>query len=100
MKLYVCWGTFSAAPRPGGHPCGNAYRALKEAGHDPEVVKSYGWAILPDALNNTTGRQEVKELTGSSMVPVLVTDDGEAISDSKNIVAWAKAHPARAGAAA
>jgi glutathione S-transferase len=34
------------------------------------------------------------------MVPVLVTDDGEAIADSKNIVEWAKAHPAGAGAAA
>jgi hypothetical protein len=97
MKLYVCWGTFTTAPRPGGHPCGNAYRALKEAGHDPEVVKSYGWSVLPDALNATEGRKEVKELTGSNMVPVLVTDDGEAISDSKNIVEWAKAHPAGAG---
>jgi hypothetical protein len=100
MKLYVCWGTFTTAPRPGGHPCGNAYRALKEAGHDPEVVKSYGWSVLPDALNATQGRKEVKELTGSNMVPVLVTDDGEAISDSKNIVEWAKAHPAGAGAGA
>ena len=94
MKLYVCWGTFTAAPRPGGHPCGLAHKALKEAGYDPEVVRSYGWAILPDALNNTKGRREAKELTGSSTVPVLVTDDGEVISDSKNIVAWAKAHPA------
>ena len=31
MKLYVCYGTFTNAPRPGGHPCGNAYRALREA---------------------------------------------------------------------
>ncbi len=31
MKLYVCWGTF-ATPRPGGHPCRNAYVALKQAG--------------------------------------------------------------------
>jgi hypothetical protein len=100
MKLYVCWGTFTATPRPGGHPCGNAYQALKEAGHDPEVVKSYGWSVLPDALNATTGRKEVKELTGSNMVPVLVTDDGEVVSDSKRIVEWAKAHPAGAGAPA
>ena len=50
MKLYVCYGTFRS-PRPGGHPCGNAYRALKDAGHDPEVVKTYGWGALPDALN-------------------------------------------------
>ena len=99
MKLYVCYGTFSS-PRPGGHPCGSAHKALKDAGYDPEVVKSYGWSVLPDALNATRGRKEVKELTGSNMVPVLVTDDGEAISDSKNIVEWAKAHPAGAGAGA
>ena len=100
MKLYVCWGTFTTTPRPGGHPCGNAYRALREAGHDPEVIRSYGLSILPDALfNRTAGRQEVKKLTGSTMVPVLVTDDGEVIKDSKRIADWARAHPADAEAA-
>ena len=97
MKLYVCWGTFST-PRPGGHPCGNAYQALKDAGHDPEVVKSYGLALLPDALNRTSGRREAKRLTGKTTVPVLVTDDGEVVADSRNIVAWAKQHPAAARA--
>lgn len=94
MKLYVCYGTFTKTPRPGGHPCGNAHRALREAGHDPELVKSYGWGALPDALNPTKGRREVRELTGQPWVPVLVTDDGEVVSDSKKIVAWAAAHPA------
>lgn len=96
MKLYVCWGTFPT-PRPGGHPCKTAYDALREAGHDPEVVKSYGFAPLPDM---TAGRKEVKRLTGKSWVPVLVTDDGEAIPESKAIVAWAKAHPAGGATAA
>jgi hypothetical protein len=32
-------------------------------------------------------------------VPVLVTDDGEVIKDSKNIVAWAKENPRAAPAA-
>jgi hypothetical protein len=99
MKLYVCWGTFSS-PRPGGHPCGNAYHALKDAGHDPEVIKSYGLGALPDFLNNTRGRRDVKELTGQSWVPVLVTDDGEAIHDSKKIVEWAKQNPKAAPVAA
>jgi hypothetical protein len=93
MKLYICWGTFGS-PRPGGHPCRNAYEAVKEAGYEPEVIKSYGLGILPGVFNQTQGRKEVKELTGKFTVPVLVTDDGEVISDSKNIVAWAKAHPA------
>jgi glutaredoxin 2 len=51
--------------------------------------------MLPDVLNQTPGRREAKRLTGSSMVPVLVTDDGEVVSDSKNIVAWARANPRR-----
>ena len=101
MKLYVCWGTWTRAPRPGGHPCGNAYHALREAGHDPEVIRSYGLGILPDTpFNRTSGRQEAKRLTGKSMVPVLVTDDGEVIADSKKIVAWAKENPAGAETAA
>ena len=95
MRLYVCWGTFKT-PRPGGHPCGNAYDALVEAGHEPEVVRSYGLALLPDALNMTDGRKAAKRLTGKTTVPVLVTDDDEVVADSKNIVAWARAHPAGA----
>ena len=99
MKLYICWGTFTTAPRPGGHPCGKAYKALREAGHDPEVIKSYGLAILPDTpFNQTEGRKEAKRLTGKSTVPVLVTDDGEVVSDSRNIVDWAKKNPAGAEA--
>jgi hypothetical protein len=100
MKLYVCWGTFPT-PRPGGHPCANAYHALRDAGHDPEVVKSYGFFLFPDAVaNRSSGRQEAKRLTGKSTVPVLVLDDGTAIADSKRIVEWAKANPAGAAAPA
>ncbi len=96
MKLYVCYGTFTTTPRPGGHPCGNAHRALKDAGHDPEVIKSYGLAPLPAFLNNTKGRKEVKELTGEFTVPVLVTDTGEVIKESSAIVDWAERNPAGA----
>jgi hypothetical protein len=97
VKLYVCHGTFKVAPRPGGHPCGNAYHALKDAGHDPEVEKVRGLGILPDFLN--PGRKKVKQLTGDIWVPVLELDDGTVIKDSKKIVEWAKAHPAGAAAA-
>ncbi|MBA3261957.1 MAG: glutathione S-transferase domain-containing protein [Thermoleophilaceae bacterium] len=91
MKLYICWGTFQT-PRPGGHPCHNAYEALKDAGWDPELKKVYGLGVLGSALNPT--RKEVRELTGQNIVPVLVTDDGEVIQDSKRIVEWARANPA------
>lgn len=100
MKLYVCYGTWKPAPRSGGHPCGRAYHALKEAGHDPEVIKSYGLGVLPGLFNRTRGRQEAKRLTGSYTVPVLVTDDDEIVSDSQRIVEWAQAHPAGGSAAA
>jgi hypothetical protein len=91
VKLYVCWGTFPS-PRPGNHPCRNAYKALQEAGYDPEVEKVYGLAPLPD----TAGRKKVRALAGSSWVPVLELDDGTVIQDSKKIAAWAKANPAGA----
>ena len=93
MKLYVCWGTFPS-PRPGGHPCRNAYNALKDAGWEPEVIKSYGLALLPDGVNQTAGRKEAKRLTGKTTVPVLVTDEDEVVYDSKAIVQWAKDNPA------
>jgi len=91
MKLYICWGEFPS-PRPGGHPCRNAAQALREAGYEPDVKKVYGLGALPAFMNPT--RKEVRELTGSDWVPVLVTDDGAVVQDSKRIVAWAKAHPA------
>jgi len=92
VKLYVCWGTFPVPWRPGGHPCRNAYNALHEAGWEPEVEKTYGLGLLPDVMN--PNRREVRELTGQKWVPVLVTDDGETIVDSKRIVEWARSHPA------
>jgi hypothetical protein len=99
MKLYVCYGTFRNAPRPGGHPCGRAYHALKEAGHDPEVIRSYGFGPLPGFLNPSRGRREVKRLTGKYWVPVLVTDDDEVVAGSQEIEAWAHSHPAAAATA-
>jgi hypothetical protein len=100
VKLYVCYGTFTTTPRPGGHPCGNAYRALRDAGHDPEVVRSYGLGLLPDALNRTAGRRRAKELTGKNWVPVLELDDGTAVGGSHAIMDWARTHPAGAQAPA
>ncbi len=95
MKLYVCWNTNPKLGMGGKHPCGIAYEALREAGHHPQVIKGRGWRVLPDSIfNRSEARQEVKRHTGKVDVPVLVTDDGEWISDSKRIVEWARAHPA------
>jgi hypothetical protein len=98
MKLYVCYGTFPT-PRPGGHPCGNAYNALRDAGYDPQVKRAYEGGFLPDfPFNQTTGRRAVKRLTGNSWVPTLVLDDGSVVDGSREIIDWAKAHPAGATA--
>lgn len=93
MKLYVCWTT--ADPSFYDHPCGKAHTALIEAGHSPEVAHARGWTKLPEALNNSTGRKEVRELSGGNdEVPALVTDSGEFIQGSREIVDWAEANPA------
>lgn len=90
MKLYVCWGTFAT---PGGHPCRDAQQALRKAGYEPRVVRSYSAGFLPPL---TSGRREVKRLTGDSWVPTLVLDDGTVVDGSQAIVGWAEAHPAAA----
>jgi hypothetical protein len=93
MKLYVCYGTWKPAPRPGGHPCGVAYHALKDAGYDPEVEHTYGLGPLRFLNNLSPGRREVRRLTGNDWVPVLVRDDGEVIQGSRTIADWARSHP-------
>jgi glutathione S-transferase len=98
VKLFICYGTFQT-PRPGGHPCANAAKALRAAGHAPEFVKTYGFGALPDALNGPR-RAEVKRLTGSSWVPVLELDDGTTVSGSDAIAGWAAANPAGTAAQA
>ena len=42
-------------------------------------------------------RAEVKELSGTNEVPILVLDDGEVISGSGTIARWAREHPLAQG---
>jgi hypothetical protein len=98
VKLYVCWGTWKGATpwpfrRADSHPCGVAHGALKDAGHDPEVVRCWGWAELPGVFNLTPGRRKVKQLTGELTVPILVTDTGEVVVGSSEIAIWAGRNP-------
>jgi hypothetical protein len=96
MKLYICWG---ACPVPGGRPCRIAYEALERAGHHPEVIKAHGGRLLPDFLDRTQGGSDAKRLTDDRRVPVLVTDEGDVVAETRNIVAWAEHHRASAGTA-
>jgi glutathione S-transferase len=47
--------------------------------------------MLPAFLNPT--RKVVRDLSGQQKVPVLRLDDGEIITGSGEIVAWAREHP-------
>jgi hypothetical protein len=101
MKLYVCYGTWTAGKAVHPHPCGEAHKAVVAAGHAPEVIRSYGLGVLPGMINGLTGgRRKVKELTGNYWVPVLVTDDGTVVQGSQKIIDWAHANPAAAVSAA
>jgi glutathione S-transferase len=95
VKLYVCWTTIQTPRPPRGHPCHNAYKALREAGHDPEVIKVQGLGIGPRFLQwKTDGRKEVERISGQRTVPVLVTDEGEVVTESQRIAEWAEQNPA------
>ncbi len=89
MKLYVCF----TASGPDFHFCARAYRALTEAGYNPEIEKVGGIGFLPKPFRNTKGRKEVQELTGNHHVPTLVLDNGSVVDDTQNIVNWANEHP-------
>jgi len=90
VDLYVCYGTF---PLPGGHPCARAYNALTVAGHQPNVIRTFGCAGTDRFW---PGRRAVKRLTGTYEVPTLVLNDGTVIDGSQNILAWAAANSPQA----
>jgi len=89
MRLFVCWTRRTAPGYP--HACNKAYEALKAAGHEFDVVHALSFGGIPGPLQ-TPARKEVKEHTGHYWVPALETGDGEWISGSKEIIAWAGQH--------
>jgi glutaredoxin len=88
VKLHVCYGTFGTPER---HPCKRAYNALRDAGYEPQVVRT-GGCYRTDPL--WPGRRSIKRLTGTYKVPTLFLDDDSIIDGTANIVAWAAATPA------
>ena len=91
--LYTCGSKTSG---PGAlHPCAKAGGALDAAGHEYEIRTVGGYRLLPWTWpSRARDRAEVKRLSGTNEVPVLVLDDGTVISDSAEIARWAKEHPA------
>ena len=68
MKLYVCYGTFNT-PRPGGHPCANAYHALTDA----------GWLVGHGAKRGVDGREMAKS-------DLIVVWGGNPVSTQVNVM--------------
>jgi glutathione S-transferase len=82
------------------HPCAKAGKALDDAGYRYEMKMMGSYRLLPWTRGNRDEeRAEVRELSGTNEVPILILDDGEVISGSGAIARWAKEHPlARAAA--
>jgi len=76
------------------HPCAKAAKALDEAGYGYELktVGGYRGAFWTWGSRNKD-REEVKRLSGTNEVPILVLDDGGVVSGSGAIARWAKEHP-------
>lgn len=90
MILHTCGGKKAGAPL---HFCARAAKALDDAGHEYELRTVDGYRLLPWTRSGDA-RAEVERLSGQTHVPILVLDDGEVISGSGTIAAWAGDHPA------
>lgn len=97
MVLYTCEQK-KAGPAL-MHPCAKAARALDAAGYEYEIRTVKGYRLMFWARGKREEqRAEVRRLSGKDEVPLLVLDDGEVVSGSGTIAAWAEEHPAaRAG---
>ena len=92
MILYTC-GQKTHGPSI-AHPCGKAGKALDSAGYEYELRTVGGYRLMPWTWGSRAeDRAEIKKLSGTAEVPVLVLDDGEVISGSGAIARWAKEHP-------
>ena len=94
MILYTCGQKKRGASLGPMHPCAYAAKALDEAGYEYELRPQGSYRLMPWTWGSRgKDRAEVKALSGTNEVPVLVLDDGTVISDSRRIVKWAKEHP-------
>ncbi len=93
MILYTC-GQKTSGPAF-AHPCAKAGKALNAAGYEYEIRTVGGYRMVPTTWGSRDeDRAEIKKLSGTNEVPVLVLDDGEVISGSGTIARWAQTHPA------
>jgi glutathione S-transferase len=92
MLLYTC-GQRKRGPAA-VHPCAKAAKALDAAGYEYELKVVGTYRLMPWTWGTREDeRAEVRELSGTNEVPILVLDDGEVISGSGTIARWAREHP-------
>jgi len=92
MVLYTC-GQKTVGPGF-AHPCAKAGKALDAAGYEYEIKTVGGYRMgFWTWGSRSEDRAEVKKLSGTNEVPILVLDDGEVISGSGAIARWAREHP-------
>ncbi len=92
MILYTC-GQKKMGPGV-MHPCAKAGKALDAAGYRYELRTVGSYRLMPWTWGSRNEeRAEVKRLSGTNEVPILVLDDGEVISGSGAIARWAREHP-------
>jgi glutathione S-transferase len=98
MVLYTC-GVKKRGPAT-VHPCAKAAKALDAAGYEYELKVVGTYRLMPWTwASRDEERAEVRELSGTNEVPILILDDGEVISGSSVIARWANERPAPGAAA-
>jgi glutathione S-transferase len=76
------------------HPCAKAAKALDAAGYEYEIKTVGGYRASPWTWHRRKDdRAEVKRLSGTNEVPILILDDGRVISGSSRIARWVRQHP-------
>src|ERR1700709_323856 len=92
MILYAC-GQKKTGP-PFAPPGAKAGKALDAAGYEYELKTVGGYRLMPWTWGSRDeDRAEVEQLSGTHEVPILVLDDGGAISGAATIARWAQEHP-------
>ena len=81
--LYVCHGDDRGAPM---HPCGRVQKALREKNiaYD-KVVAAHG---SPIPFLRKGSRDDLRQATGDTKLPVLKLADGTVLTHSKAILRW------------
>lgn len=76
------------------HPCAKPAKALDDAGYRYELRTVGGFRASPWTwASRHADRAEVRRLSGTNEVPILVLDDGTVVSGSSGIARWAKENP-------